>query len=168
MKGQRVAAIFAAPGMHCFVAASVGSVEFAPYRVYSLAMARWTTRDPLEIVDGPNVYGYVGENPVNGYDPLGLVTESECYANYDKCKRNAAGTFFAYLNGLGIVGVAGTIATVGTVAACLATKNPYVCLAAAGVGLVGLLFILDANRFYKKDLKICENQFENCLNRACD
>ena len=31
----------------------------APFRAYSPAMARWTTRDPLGMVDGPNVYPYV-------------------------------------------------------------------------------------------------------------
>ena len=43
----------------------------APYRNYSANMARWTTRDPLGMVDGPNMYGYVRGNPVDHYDPLG-------------------------------------------------------------------------------------------------
>ncbi len=42
-----------------------------PYRQYSPDMARWTTRDPLGMVDGPNVYGYVMGNPVLLVDPLG-------------------------------------------------------------------------------------------------
>ncbi len=44
----------------------------APFRAYSPAMARWTTRDPLGMVDGPNVYAYVRGNPVMFVDPLGL------------------------------------------------------------------------------------------------
>jgi len=41
------------------------------YRVYSPAMARWTTRDPLGMVDGPNMYGYVGGNPIFFVDLFG-------------------------------------------------------------------------------------------------
>ena len=44
----------------------------APYRNYSPAMARWTTVDPAGMVDGPNMYGYVGGNPVKYKDYLGL------------------------------------------------------------------------------------------------
>ena len=46
---------------------------FAPYRYYNPQTARWNMRDPLGFVDGPNVYAYVAGNPVNGYDPFGLV-----------------------------------------------------------------------------------------------
>ena len=45
---------------------------YAPHRYYSPFQARWTTRDPLGMVDGPNVYAYVRGNPVNFRDPLGL------------------------------------------------------------------------------------------------
>ena len=45
---------------------------FAPYRYFSPSIARWTTRDPLGMVDGPNLYAYVGGNPVNWLDPLGF------------------------------------------------------------------------------------------------
>ena len=44
---------------------------YAPYRYYSPATARWITRDPLGIIDGPNVYAYVMDNPVRWMDPLG-------------------------------------------------------------------------------------------------
>jgi RHS repeat-associated protein len=36
----------------------------APYRAYSPTQSRWTTRDPLGMVDGPTMYGYVGGNPM--------------------------------------------------------------------------------------------------------
>jgi RHS repeat-associated protein len=48
-----------------------------PYRYYSPAQARWLTRDPLGMVDGPNVYAYVVGNPVGRVDPLGLATREE-------------------------------------------------------------------------------------------
>jgi RHS repeat-associated protein len=44
----------------------------APYRNYSPAMARWMTRDPLGMVDGTNVYGYVGNDPIGDNDLQGL------------------------------------------------------------------------------------------------
>jgi RHS repeat-associated protein len=39
-----------------------------PYRQYSPDMARWTSQDPLGVVDGPNVYGYVLGTPINARD----------------------------------------------------------------------------------------------------
>ncbi len=44
----------------------------APYRNYSPAMARWTTEDPLGMVDGPNMYGYALSSPVLHIDWMGL------------------------------------------------------------------------------------------------
>ena len=46
--------------------------HLAPHRAYAPAMARWTTRDPLGMVDGPNTYAYVRANPIAKFDPLGL------------------------------------------------------------------------------------------------
>jgi RHS repeat-associated protein len=45
----------------------------APYRTYSPAMARWMTRDPLGMVDGPNVYAYVHNAPLTAIDKFGLT-----------------------------------------------------------------------------------------------
>lgn len=49
---------------------------FTAYRAYDPALGRWLNRDPLEnaeISQGPNLYAYVGNNPVNAVDPLGLT-----------------------------------------------------------------------------------------------
>jgi RHS repeat-associated protein len=46
-----------------------------PYRQYSPTTGRWLTRDPLGMVDGPNLYGYVVHNPVNYWDLLGRQRE---------------------------------------------------------------------------------------------
>jgi len=46
---------------------------YFPYRYYSPSMNRWTSPDPAELIDGPNVYAYVGGNPVVYMDILGLV-----------------------------------------------------------------------------------------------
>ena len=44
----------------------------APYREYAAGWARWTTRDPLGMVDGPNMYAYVGGRAIRRADSLGL------------------------------------------------------------------------------------------------
>jgi len=41
------------------------------HRFYSPDMHRWTIRDPLGLADGPNLYAYVKDNPVNYKDPVG-------------------------------------------------------------------------------------------------
>jgi len=60
----------------------------APYRNYSPTMARWMTRDPLGMVDGPNVYGYAQDNPVSTVDELGL----ECCSSHEIALRIARAT----------------------------------------------------------------------------
>jgi len=44
-------------------------------RFYNPTLARWTTRDPLGMVDGPNVYAYVGGDPSVSIDPLGAESD---------------------------------------------------------------------------------------------
>ena len=41
-------------------------------------LGRWLSRDSLakaEVQEGPNLYAYVGNNPINALDPLGLCCE---------------------------------------------------------------------------------------------
>jgi RHS repeat-associated protein len=49
-------------------------LQYFGYRFYNPAMGRWLTRDPLGEVGGLNLYSFVGNNPVNWVDPLGLWT----------------------------------------------------------------------------------------------
>lgn len=51
-------------------------LHYFPYRYYSAAQLRWVTRDPMEMVDGPNVYLYVAASPVNAVDRMGLALSS--------------------------------------------------------------------------------------------
>jgi RHS repeat-associated protein len=48
---------------------------FTRYRAYDPSTGRWLSRDPIEEDGGINLYGYVGGNPVNLIDPLGLVLQ---------------------------------------------------------------------------------------------
>ncbi|MCL4293995.1 MAG: RHS repeat-associated core domain-containing protein [Acidimicrobiia bacterium] len=41
------------------------------YRGYDAALARWATRDPIGMVDGPNLYAYTGNGPLARVDRLG-------------------------------------------------------------------------------------------------
>lgn len=45
---------------------------YAPFRLYNPDTGRWLSRDPLGMVDGPNVYVYALSNPVSYKDSLGL------------------------------------------------------------------------------------------------
>src|SRR5213079_3624599 len=42
-------------------------------RAYDPNLQRWLNRDPIGEEGGINLDGYVGNNPINFYDPLGLV-----------------------------------------------------------------------------------------------
>jgi RHS repeat-associated protein len=55
--------------------------HYAPYRYLMSGHARWLSRDPLGMVDGPNLYGYVMQRPVKLQDKLGLqcdFSNGEC------------------------------------------------------------------------------------------
>lgn len=43
------------------------------FRAYDADTARWLSRDPIAEAGGINLYGYVGNNPILYYDPLGLI-----------------------------------------------------------------------------------------------
>ena len=47
----------------------------APFRAYDPDTGRWISRDPISEVGGLNLYAYVGSDPVNKVDPLGLDWE---------------------------------------------------------------------------------------------
>jgi RHS repeat-associated protein len=47
------------------------------FRAYDPELGRWLSRDPLqnaEVSEGPNLYAYVANDPVNLTDPLGLLS----------------------------------------------------------------------------------------------
>lgn len=42
------------------------------YRAYDSNSGTWLSADPIGEAGGLNLYGYVGNDPINGWDPLGL------------------------------------------------------------------------------------------------
>ena len=61
--------------------ASEARLWIAEFRAYDAELGRWLSRDPLdqaEEEEGPNLYVYVANNPVNSTDPLGLRARTEC------------------------------------------------------------------------------------------
>jgi RHS repeat-associated protein len=60
--------------------AAEAELDIARYRAYEPGLGRWLSRDPLpdaEMVEGPNLYAYTANNPVNRNDLLGLCCEDE-------------------------------------------------------------------------------------------
>lgn len=56
---------------------SEAGLSLTHYRAYDPELGRWLSRDPLanaEMMEGPNLYAYVGNNPVNLIDPDGLMS----------------------------------------------------------------------------------------------
>ena len=43
-------------------------------RMYSPVQSRFISNDPMGMVDGPNMYAYVGNDPVNARDPSGCMS----------------------------------------------------------------------------------------------
>jgi RHS repeat-associated protein len=49
-------------------------------RTYSPTLGRFLQTDPIGYADGLNWYNYVGGDPVNATDPMGLMTQAQCLA----------------------------------------------------------------------------------------
>jgi len=58
---------------------STGLLE-TRYRMYDPTLGRWLSKDPAGVTDGPNLYAYVGDEPIGRFDPFGLQTCKDCCA----------------------------------------------------------------------------------------
>ena len=77
MSGDLVAD-FGLAGM--FWAAEAGLV-LTRFRAYDPELGRWLSRDPLpkaEVREGPNLFAYAVNNPINLVDRLGLASDTCC------------------------------------------------------------------------------------------
>jgi RHS repeat-associated protein len=72
-------------------------------RYYSSTLQRFISEDPAGFQGGINLYGYVGNNPVSGRDPLGLMDTATCVVGFA-----VAGALVGAVLG-GVVGVAGIV-----------------------------------------------------------
>ncbi len=61
-------------------------LDLTMFRAYDPNLGRWISRDPIEEAGGLNIYAYVGGNPINAFDPLGLCDQKA----YAKCMKDAA------------------------------------------------------------------------------
>jgi RHS repeat-associated protein len=55
------------------------TLHLAWFRSYDANLGRWISRDPIMERGGLNLYGYVGGNPINGRDSLGLSDDPNHY-----------------------------------------------------------------------------------------
>jgi RHS repeat-associated protein len=60
-------------------------------RDYDPIAGEWTAKDPIGFADGPNVYSYVHNNPLNLRDPFGLSTSSAAWCFLKGAAWGAAG-----------------------------------------------------------------------------
>ena len=68
------------------------------YRYYDPKHGRWLSRDPIEEEGGLNLYGFLGNDPVNGWDYLGL---DELDLKYDALVRQNFREWVAFLDAPG-------------------------------------------------------------------
>ena len=86
------------------------NLNFTHFRAYDPALGRWLSRDPLrqaEMQQGPNLYAYVGNEPVNRIDPEGLISIHEdlaalCVENPIACKELLKATGGAGVGGAAV------------------------------------------------------------------
>ena len=62
-------------------------------RYYSPGAGRWLSRDPIGEQGGQNIYAFSGNDLVNQWDLLGLITNREIFANFNETIGDCSKTF---------------------------------------------------------------------------
>jgi hypothetical protein len=60
-------------------------VTYYTYRYYDPLTGRWPSRDPIQEKGGINLYGFVGNDGLNQWDYLGLVSDASDIKDGDPC-----------------------------------------------------------------------------------
>ena len=70
-------------------------------RYYNPSTGRWLSRDPIQEQGGVNLYGMVGNNPINFWDYLGFIDQCDCKKIKDKLetRKRIADYQFVHLYG---------------------------------------------------------------------
>ena len=61
-------------------------VTYYTYRYYDPLTGRWPSRDPIEEDGGVNLYGFLGNDGINGFDVLGMQ-DFDCTPCQDQCDK---------------------------------------------------------------------------------
>jgi len=88
---------------------AASGLSYFGFRYYSPPQGIWLSKDPLDYINGPNLYSFVTNNPVNGIDPSGLwLIAIEGYYGWGGgfiVGRNPGGNYFlSFRFGYGIGG----------------------------------------------------------------
>ena len=59
------------------------SLSYFGVRYYDASLGRFISRDPMGYIDGPNMYIYCTNNPINWFDPFGTRCERTLLATYE-------------------------------------------------------------------------------------
>ena len=87
---------------------------------YDSSVQRWLSRDPLGETGGINLYSFVGNNPMNAFDPFGLDCFSDCMSRELGNARAFALTAAAYA-----IGTLGNIPCGGTTSASYLARTAF-------------------------------------------
>ncbi len=66
---------------------TASGVHYYGYRYYNPDLGRWVNRDPIKERGGLNVYGFVGNNPLNKQDPTGLSSQPQEGGECNPCAK---------------------------------------------------------------------------------
>lgn len=79
------------------VTKTASGVSVYGYRYYIPWLGRWPNRDPIEEEGGYNLYGFVGNSPVNGLDRFGLIPHAVLLPIANQILKRYALAFGTYL-----------------------------------------------------------------------